>query len=81
MDINTDRNVIAAFALGAVFCAALLSPLWLFGGINADDAALIVVEKIYSDVGKEDHIVEVTAAEKVGKDLYRRRHRKGTGRC
>jgi len=71
MNISTDKNVITAFALGVVFCAVLLSPLWLFGGISADDAAAIVVEKIYSDVGMENNIVDVISAEKTGDGLYR----------
>lgn len=72
MDIKTDRDTVTAFALGVLVCAVLLSPLWLFGGgISTEEAADIVVEKIYSDVGKENHIVEVIAAEKVGGGLYR----------
>lgn len=71
MNMNTDKNIIVAFGLGVLVCAVLLSPLWLFGGISAGEAADIVVEKIYSDFERENHIVEVISTEEAGKDLYR----------
>jgi protein-disulfide isomerase len=72
MDTNADKNIIAAFGLGVLVCAVLLSPLWLFDrGITSEEAADIVVQRIYTDFEKENHVVEVTSAEEVGMDLYR----------
>ena len=71
MNKKTDKNTIAAFVLGIIVCAAVLSPLWLFGGIDKKEATDIVVEKIYSDYGRDGYIVEAASAEKVEDNLYR----------
>lgn len=71
MDVKTDKNVITAFILGVLVTAIFLGSMWLSHGISKEEAADIVIEKIYSDFGNDNYVVEVISVEDFGKDLYK----------
>lgn len=70
MVVTSDRKIIASFVLGIIVCAAALSPFWLSSGISQEDASFIVTEKIYSDLGREDFLVETADVKEAGDGLY-----------
>jgi protein-disulfide isomerase len=71
MELKIEKNILMAFILGVAVTVIFVAPLWMSHGISKEEAANIVVEKIYSDLGNEDYVVEVISAEDFGNNLYK----------
>jgi protein-disulfide isomerase len=71
MDIKTDKNVIKAFILGVLVTAIFAGPIWLSHGLSKEEAAEMVVKKIYSDFGPDNYVVEIISTENFGDNLYK----------